>query len=363
MKIVQVSSDEAVAAVVEALGFDSTAVDLTAPEVIAALVSRAASFRCPATPRQLAAVVRDSAVGLVKGGQDEESFPVREVIDSLTAYGDLIEAPVATDNGSEQRTLFLAEPSFVTIGTAVLLLGVRADGVPYLSGSSVETIEYDGHVRRLNRESELGASGLEALGLSEVSAAHWLGHPSLCEAAELVADYDRRLSAAGPSGRIDDCTILDGSTSPTYYRGRWRALSSKDSGNFVARRPVAYGAPLWCYVGVDQGAVRRVIDLPALARLNRSCDEAWRLQAAMDALRGAPQAVRVEPGARQGIAVMHLLSPPPAWAQRRLDAIGRPIPRNRSLLSYALPADQVDAELEFLRASLWTVRLTTEKVT
>jgi hypothetical protein len=357
MRIVQLSSAGAVGAVVEALGFDSTAVDLSAPEVVAAAVRRAASFTCPATPRQIAAVVRTAASGLVTDAYDEDSYPVRTAIDSLAAYGDLIEAPVSADGGPDQRMLFLAEPSFVTLGAAVLLLGVRADGVPYLSGIPVDLIEHDGHVRRLAPGHDLRTGDLEALGLREVSAAHWLDHPPVCEAAEVVADYDRRLSAAGPAGTIDDCTILDGTKPPTYYRGRWRALSSKDSGNFVARRAVAYGAPLWCYVQVDHGEVRRLVDLPAQARLNRACDEAWRLQAAIDALRGSPQVVRVERGARADVVVMHLLSPPPAWAQRRLDAVGRPIPRNRSLLSYAVVEDQIEAELEFLQAALWTVRL------
>lgn len=357
MKIDQLSTGAAVGTVVEALGFDSAAVDLTAPEVVAATVRRAASFTCPTTPRQIAAVVSTAASGLVTDAQDEDSFPVRAAIDSLAGYGDLIEAPVSTDGGPDQRVLFLAEPSFVALGAAVLLLGVRADGVPYLSGSSVDLIEHDGHVRRLAAGHELGTADLEALGLREISAAHWLDHPPLCEAAELVADYDRRLSAAGPAGTIDDCTILDGTKPPTYYRGRWRALSAKDSGSFVARRAVAYGTPLWCYVQVDHGEVRRLVDLPAQARLNRACDEAWRLQAAIDALRGSPQFVRVERGARAEVIVMHLLSPPPAWAQRRLDAVGRPIPRNRSLLSYALAEDQIEAELKFLQASLWTVTL------
>lgn len=357
MRIVSLSADAAVAAVVEALGFDATAVDLTVPEVVAATVRRAASFTCPGTPRRLAAVVRAAALGLVNDADDEETFPVRATVDSLAAYGDLIEAPVSTDGGTEQRVLFLAEPSFVELGAAVLLQGVRADGVPYLSGSAAELIENDGHVRRLAPGHGFGPADLKALGLREVSAAHWLEHPPLCDAEELVADYDRRLSAAGPAGTIDDCVILDGSKPPTYYSGRWRALSSKDSGNFVARRAAAYGAPLWCYVEVDGGEVRRLIDLPAAARLNRACDEAWRLQAAIDALRGLPQVVRLDRGSRADVVVMSLFSPPPAWAQRRLDAVGRPIPRNRSLLSYALAQDQIEAELAFLQASLWTVKL------
>lgn len=353
MRITSLSADEVVAATVEALGFDAASVDLTVPEVMAGAVRRAASFACPATPRRLATAVRNAATGLVDQADDEEQFPVRAMVDMLAAYGDLIEAPVRTEGGSDQRMLFLAEPSFVELGEAVLLVGVRADGIPFLSGAAADRIEYDGHVRRLARGHGLTADELKGLGLREVSVAHWLGHPPLGTADELVAGYDSRLAAAGPAGTIEECTILDSTTPTTYYRGRWRSLSPKDSGRYVARRTVAYGAPLWCYAEVNAGEVVRVLDLPVQDRLNRACDEAWRLQAAIDALRGSPQLVRAAPGGQQGVAVLHLLSPPPAWVQRRLDAVGRPIPRQRGLLSYAVDDAQVEVELDFLQSALW----------
>lgn len=355
MRIVALTVDAAVAASVETLGFDASSVDLSVPEVVAAAVRRAASLTCPTTPRSLAAVVRTAASCLVDDADNEEVFPVRATVDSLAAYGDLIEAPVRTDGGVEQRMLFLAQPSFVVLGAAILLSGVRADAVPYLSGAAAELIEYDGHTRRLAPGHGLDPPDLEELGLREVSAEHWLDHPARCEPEELVAEYDSRLAAAGPAGTIDDCTILDGAQPPTYYRGRWRAVVSKDSGRYLARRPAAYGAPLWSYVQIDAGEVMRVVDLPVQGRLNRACDEAWRLQAAMDVLRGSPQPVRLERGARSGVIMLHLFSPPPAWAQRRLDAVGRPVPRRRSLFSYSLAEDQVEAELEFLEEMLWTV--------
>lgn len=356
MRIAALSVDEAVAAAVQTLGFDASSVDLSVPEVVAAAVRRAASLTCPTTPRSLATVVRAAASCLVDDADNEEIFPVRAMVDNLAAYGDLIEAPVKTDGGVEQRMLFLAQPSFVVLGAAVLLIGVRADAVPYLSGAVAELIEYDGHVRRLDPGHGLGPPDLGELGLREVSAEHWLDHPARCEPEELVAEYDSRLTAAGPAGTIDDCTILDGGQPPTYYRGRWRAVASKDSGRYVARRPAAYGAPLWSYVQIDAGEVVSVLDLPVHDRLHRACDEAWRLQAAIDALQGSPQTVRLGRGGRSDVIILQLLSPPPAWAQRRLDAVGRPVPGQRSLLSYALAEDQVEAELDFLQELLWTVR-------
>lgn len=357
MKIQPLTRDQAVVSTVASLGFDPESVDLTVPEVVAAAVRRTASFTCPATPRRLAALTRQAALGLVDDANDEDDFPVRAIVETLTAYGDLIEAPVRTEGGSEQRLLFLAAPSFVEVGSVMLLTGIRAEGVPFLSGSVAGLVECDGHVRRLAPDHGLGVAELTELGLRAVSAAHWIGAPLLTSSEELVADYDRRLDSTGLSGTIDDCLILDSTQPVTYYRGRWRAVSSKDSGRFVARRPTAYGAPLWCYLQIDAGVVVQVLDLPVQDRLNRACDEAWRLQAAIDATRGSPQTLRVGAGRRSDLAVLHLLSPPPAWAQRRLDTIGRPIPRDRSLLSYAVEESHIEAELEFLREMLWTVRL------
>jgi hypothetical protein len=357
MRIQSLSRDEAVAAVVGALGFDPDSVDLTVPEVVAASVRRAASFTCPCTPRRLASVTRMAASGLVDAPADDESFPVRSMIEMLTAYGDLIEAPLRTESGSDQRMLFLAAPSFVQVGSVTLLTGIRAEGIPLLSGGEAELIECEGHVRRLAPGLGPTPEDLQQLGLRSISPEHWLGTPMLIEPDELVADYDRRLDAAGPAGSIEDCLILDAAAPVNYYRGRWRAVSSKDSGRFVARRPTAYGAPLWSYIHLEDGRVERVLDLPVHERLHRACDEAWRLQAAIDVLSGSPQILRVGRGRRSDTSTIHLLSPPPSWAQRRLDTVARPIPRERSLVSYTIATDHLQAELAFLQQYLWTIRL------
>ena len=96
-----------------------------------------------------------------------------------------------------------------------------------------------------------------------------------------------------------------------------------------------------------------VVDLPMRHRLDRACDEAWRLQAAIDCLADNPQRVRVQQ--RTGnLAVLHLLSPIPSWAQRRLDAVGRALPRQRgSLISYSISDEQLEEELSFLAQTMW----------
>lgn len=356
MKIQTLSPSAAVASAVEALGFDVDSVDLTVPEVIAASVRRAASFTCPCSPRLLASVVRRAATGLVANPDDEDLYPVRSAIDLLTAYGDLVEAPIVTERGAEQRILFLGAPSFVAVGRATLLVGIRAEGVPFLSGSEAGLVELDGHVRRMAADT-ISPEDLEGLGLRGVSVEHWLGMPPVVSPDDLVAEYDRRLDAAGPAGTIEEGLILDSAQPVTYYRGRWRPIGATDAGRFIARRPAAYGAPLWCYVEVKAGLIQRVLDLPIHDRLHRACDEAWRLQAAIDSRRGSPQRLRVDRRNGTDVAVLNLMSPLPGWAQRRLDTIARPIPRDRALISYAIALDDLDAEVEFLSQSLWTVRM------
>lgn len=354
VRIRALSQPAAVASVVEELGFDPDSVDLSVPEVIAASVRRAASFTCPCTPRILASVVRRTATGLVANPDEEDAYPVRSTIDALSAYGDLVEAPVRSERGTDQRMLFLGAPSFVSLSSLTLLLGVRAEGVAFLSGNEAALVELDGHVRKIAAHA-VSPQDLEALGLRGVTVEHWLGMPLIVSPAELVAEYDRGLDVSGPAGDIEDALILDSSKPVTYYRGRWRPIIATDSGRFIARRPAAYGAPHWSYLEIKSGVITRLLDLPVQGRLNRACDEAWHLQAAIDHLRGAPQRLRVRSSNRTEMATLSLMAPLPGWAQRRLDTVARPIQRDRGLISYVIGSDDLAAEIDFLRRNLWTV--------
>ena len=98
----------------------------------------------------------------------------------------------------------------------------------------------------------------------------------------------------------------------------------------------------------------RLIDLPALDRLDRGCDEAWRLQAATDALAGTPQHLRVRYGRQAAEVVLQFHSPIPSWGQRRLDAFGQPLGRvPGSLFAYKLPETVIDEEVAFLKETMW----------
>lgn len=356
MGLVRLAPSQVVASAVAALGHDKTIADLSTPEVLAAAVRRAASFLCPATPRALTRAVSDTRIGLVEAA-DSVTDSIRAMVGSVAAYGDLVEVPVTDDDGGpSRRTLFLAQPAYVRISEATcVLLGVPADGVALLDDALTERVEHDGHIRRLEfGDNEDPSSILAAAGLREYSEAQWLEHPPAEEAGAHVADYVLRLSRSGPSGSIEGFQILDGSQPVTYYRGRWRIPTKKDSGSFVARRPLQFGADAWCFVQLEGGEVVRLFDLPVHNRMNRGCDEAWRLQAAMDSVRGASQVVRSTDTPLPGRRLLHLLSPIPSWAQRRLDIVGRPVERQRgSLVSYSVDERQIDKELAFLQETMW----------
>lgn len=355
--VVPLSASKVVKSSVEALGLDGEIADFETPEVVAAATRRAASFMCPTSPRRLAAAVEEVMVGLVSQGHfDEDEASVRTLVEDLVAYGDLVEAPLEDESGVSRRVLFLGPPSFVTVSRkTVLLLGVRGEGLPLLDEALSERIEHQVHVRLIHLEGKEDPQTLfEGSDLSEVSRDQWLEAPRSCAAVDLYKEYSERLEAAGPSGTIEGCRILDPERSPRYYRGRWRSPGPKDTGRFVARRPVQFGADLWCFVELRQGYVQRLIDLPVHRVLNRGCDEAWRLQAAVDDLAGNPQRVRIGPAYRPGDVVLHVQSPIPSWAQRYLEVRGRPLPRQRgSLLSFNLARPSLQDALTFLHKSMW----------
>jgi hypothetical protein len=122
----------------------------------------------------------------------------------------------------------------------------------------------------------------------------------------------------------------------------------------MVRRPRAYGADLWCFARLTNGSITQLIDLPLLGSLVPASDEAWRLQAAIDAVAGHPQRVRVRGGTDAETAVLDFFSPLPSWAQRSLDVVGMPLLRGRgALFSFVLPANEVEQELQFLADMLW----------
>lgn len=352
MGVAVLSAEQVAERALASLGLDDAGVDLFSTEALAAAVRRAASFSCPATPSTLIRTVGEALRGL-PGYDDGIRAQLDLVIDALVGAGDLLELPSGDPDGPK-RQIYLGYPAFVRRRSgACIVIGVRPDGEPLATGELAQRIDFDGHLRVVRPVPDLDQL-MMVNGIAERSVSQWLQTPRPRSAVQLLAEYAARLDAAGPSGDIDGARILDPAAPVRYYRGRWRPPKSGDSGMFLARRPQAYGADLWCVARLDEGHFVRLIDLPLFGSLLPAADEAWELQAAIDAERGHPQLVRVRPTADVAFKALDFFSPLPSWAQRRLDLFGTPLLAGRgSLLTYSLTADEISEELDFLGKSLW----------
>jgi hypothetical protein len=318
----------------------------------AALLRHTAGIFCPCSAATLRTAALESLQYLIK--DDELASKVDDAIEGLVVGGDLLElSQVTTDDPSAKGTwLFAAPPSFIMRPSgSIFLTGIVADRDTYLPSELMSRIHYDGYTRAIMPTSgESLPEELTALGLQKLSEENWLKLPKLQKAKGLRDAITSKLRAQQRSGDIPDLQIIDPSQPVTYYRGRW-LRPKRQSGIFVARRPQEYGSPIWCAVELEDGQPRKLLDFPTPRTRWRGCDEAWRLQMAIDHANGTPQAYRVR--AAGEYAYVDFYSPLPQWAERRLMLVGRHEPPNKCLLSYRLRVSELAVEEEFLQKHLW----------
>jgi hypothetical protein len=338
------------------LGLDSEKSELDSAVAYAALVRRAASFLCPTSPGALVRAVAEAASPLSAVSIGELRTAIEAVVESVIACGDLFELPIE-DMGTRHRTIFLGPPAFVGIGDLYLLLGVRGEGASIASDQLEEQVEYRGHMRLIRTPAPAAREIMISEGLIELRPEQWLRAPRPSSPHELVNRYGERLDAAGKASSIEGLRILDPSADVRFYRGRWREPQKRDEGRFVARRPQAFGAPLWCWSELAAGELTALIDLPIQSPLARGCDEAWHLQAALDAISEHPQHLRVRQApSAPGAVLLDLFSPLPSWAQRRLEVIAASAARSQgALVSYQLAEADLEEEANFLKEMMWLV--------
>jgi len=338
------------------LGLDK-ALDLTSIEALAGALRRAAGLMCPCAEKTLVQAVIRPLEGLIADTKATKDA-IEETLESLIAHGDLLEhRDIAAEDDAQARTLlYTAPPSYVLrMSGAALILGIAPDRLSPLPDELERQIEYISHVRWLPSGT---TSDLSQFGLVELSEEAWLRAPTRETIASHIARLDGLLDSAPISREIPGLRLLDATRSVRYYKARWDQPGAH-TGRFVGRRSQAYGADLWCYVEVVQGRPRRFLDLPLRESRFRGCDEAWHLQAAIDAARGEPQRFRIRPGpAETNTKVIELFSPVPMWARRRWDAVGRLVVGSGCLFSYRIPEREFDEELSFVRDRLWLAELT-----
>jgi hypothetical protein len=281
---------------------------------------------------------------------------VERTMEDMIAYGDLIESDTPGDGGKRGLLVYAAPPSFVSRKSGgAILIGINPDSFSPLPPEVERSVEYVKHTRRLRPQTIAEVRTLFlTLGFSELPPDVWLRAPRQESSSQLLARVNSALDAAGPSGDIPGLIILDPDRPVAYYRGRWKTPKA-EHGRFVGRRPQAYGAPIWCFVELEEGMARKLLDFPFDHGRWRGSDEAWRVQAAIDAHRGIPQYFRTRETTKDD-QILDFFSPVPSWARRRWDAIGDPVSPFRSLFAYRIPQSEVEEESAFCRDRLWVIR-------
>lgn len=322
-------------------------------EFLASLLRRSAGIYCPCSPATLTKSVEECLFKLTDA-MDDISSRLAGLVDLLIVAGDLLElGDVSTDDDSVKGTwLFAAPPSYVSRPEgSIFLCGVVPDQDMFLPPSLSERVQYRRALRIIEAApGEDLAAALDEHGLRQSSEASWIRAPRDETPEDLLGRYERMLDQKPPSGPIAGLQILDRAKDVRYYRGRWRAPASQ-TGSYVARRPQEFGADLWCFVRLEKGTLQKLTDLPLGKWRWRGCDAAWLLQLAIDHCAGHPQIYRRTDD--DGKTRLDFFSPLPLWAQRRLEMLGCRAGRQKSLLSYELPAREADREEEFLKKRLW----------
>ncbi len=311
---------------------------------------------CPTSPRRLIDATLDALLPLCPDGLARDD--VSGVLEQIVAGGDLLELP--RGDGLSTRLLYLGPPSYIERQPGThLLMGIRPFGAPIIDEDLIGAITYRGHMRLLELDPASGPEWLEREGIRKIHNDRWVDSSAVIEPGELIEGYGARLNIAGEAGQIDGLQILDPAASVRFYRRRWRAPMVTDSGDFVARRPKAYGADLWCLVRIREGMPHHLIDLPIERPVGAGHDEAWRYQAAVDSRLGTPQVVAVERSARSGdSAVIDFFSPLPAFADRFIQLLGDSISKSQgALFSYQVPDVIVPEILDYLSKQLWMVEV------
>lgn len=312
--------------------------------VIAQLLRREVFNQAPCDFREAREAVTQSLSPLWEG--DALTERVETVLNDLIAFGDIFE-------GDHERAQVLrpAPPAFVRRADgAIIVLGVAGEELAPLPKSEVDHLESGLRLARSHDPTE-AARILMELGVIELPEKAWLFAPKEMSAADVRLMWINKLPAAGAPQDIDDLSILETSRDPWFYKGRWVNPGKGHSGIFLARRPQRFRAPLWSVADLVGGRVVRFVDIfPADVRV-RSCDEAWRFQAAIDALAGKPQTARLSPSGDK--TVISFGSPLPSWAARRLAAIGRQIAPQKALIAFEVNSNYVDQEALWLSKMLW----------
>lgn len=351
MTVTSLSPADASAVSVRTLGLDPELVGLTSTEGLAASLRRAASFMCPTSPSRLIGAVLGAVRPVALEGEVSRET-LTELLDLVIAGGDLLE--LRREEDRSVRLLYLGPPSYIERESGTYLIsGVRPFGAALVDFELAPLVELEGHTRTLRLDAVNAVERLSGAGLRPIERERWVGSPNSEQAKALLQRISDRLDAASSSGEVEGLQIVDPRSKVRYYRGRWRTPVAGDTGDFMARRPQAYGADLWCAVRLVNGTATKLAEFPIDDPVVPGRDEAWRLQMAIDATRGAPQQFASELSASGDAAIVKFFSPIPGFAERYLQLIGLSIKTPGALFTYRVPIGAIPSLTRLLTDMLW----------
>lgn len=359
MSMTLLSPEAVVAEAREALGLPAVAASIALDDALRAQVLRAVAWsHCPCQPFILLREAERLLKGLVPQNADSADR-LASVLESMVATGDLVEPGQVTQVETFARgVLFPAPPSFAMLSKGVAqLFGLTNEdgwgGLPDVHGR----VSYDGASRRVfARPGEQLEVKLLAAGLRELSVEAWLREPATVAAGDFLAKAVKRLKQAEPADALSSEMVVFEPDAGDIYSKSWVSPSGK-TGRFIARRAKAFGASQWMFVELNSGRPLQLAHLPAPGTSDRACDEAWRLQLAICAVKQQPKIFRQT---RQGqVSRFDFAFPIPQWAHRRMLVLGRQLPSRSSICSYEIQEGLTSEASNFLEQKLWMRKINT----
>ncbi len=325
--------------------------------LVAAAIRRLSGFMCPCSQAAISRAAKRSLRELWEDHEAAESF-VDHALEDLLVGGDLLELShvAATDLDDKPTWVFCAPPAFMQSEHRVYIFGIAPDDAPFLPSNVLRRLRCDGATRFIERitDDDL-VEVLSALGLRELQESKWLTKVTIEAPASFIERIQSRLIREGIHGSFPEFSLLKHATEVRQpYQERW-VTPQAESGLFVARAAQPYGAPIWYMADINEGRFTRSLVLPFHDIPTRACDQAWRLQLAIDAEAGHPATYRMS-SSEGGIRVLPSFPLPLAEKRKLLYLGGVASHSARYDSSFWVPND-VCAAAEQILASLWLRRL------
>lgn len=324
--------------------------NMSEQELLKPALRRGAFLLAPCSAADLIAFVAEPLMPL-----GDLRNTLEDALAELIAYGDILEMRRLDSDPWDAPALTLrpAPPSFILRGQhEAILVGVSGDLPSPLTAELADQVAEEGPVRVLRSDIEHLDAHLKLLGLTQLTESIWLRTPVAEAAQAFVSRWSEKLEARlDLVGAVDGLEILDPAKPRRSYRNRWRQPAAGDTGIFVAKRGQVYGGKIWCLVRLEGGTPIKLLDLYSDSDRQRPCDLAWRLGAAIDAVRGDPLSLVVRKIGEK--SRLEFSSPIPSFAERHLALAGAKLAGDGYLFAFEMDNTKVEREVNHLQSLLW----------